>query len=271
MKFFTQKEVINFIKTSNNWNIINSLELKLKGNYTALIEVINKVSKRSDKYSFRIKKAWKDTLKFKKWNNYNEVLEKFVKLLKKEKLLLKENTLSIVSTVNSIEEKWEDFSFDSIISEEENLEKNFITEISKKEIDSFVWEQMSKILIKWDSMILEKTYWEKLKRKYVRKSIISILIKDIKTLVELKKRNKISEINKEIKIRYNNWKIQGLNIIENKDWIWLDWIEEWFLDKNLVNEVFTLCSLTDLSLDETKLKIWLNKILLKVKMNSIYF
>ena len=269
MNFFTQKEVIDFIKFYNKewaWELNQELRLKNK-NKTLLI--IN--SSKKEKYNFFIINNKNEKIYNEKGNNYNLVLEKLVKELLKRKLLSKEKTVSIISTIEDWKEEVEAFSFDNIILEE--TLKNWIDliEIKEKEIENFIWDWMNKILIRDEKMILEKRSWEKLERKYIKSSIILFLIKEIELLINLKKNKKIATINKEIVVRYKTWKIQNLNIVENQDDLNLDDWEAGFVDNNLVNDVFTVCSLSELTVNKNALKIWLNKILIKDKMLWIYF
>jgi len=269
MNFFTQKEVIDFIKFYNKewaWELNQELRLKNK-NKTLLI--IN--SSKKEKYNFFIINNKNEKIYNEKGNNYNLVLEKLVKELLKRKLLSKEKTVSIISTIEDWKEEVEAFSFDNIILEE--TLKNWIDliEIKEKEIENFIWDWMNKILIRDEKMILEKRSWEKLERKYIKSSIILFLIKEIELLINLKKNKKIATINKEIVVRYKTWKIQNLNIVENQEDLNLDDWEAGFVDNNLVNDVFTVCSLSELTVNKNALKIWLNKILIKDKMLWIYF
>ena len=269
MNFFTQKEVIDFIKFYNKewaWELNQELRLKNK-NKTLLI--IN--SSKKEKYNFFIINNKNEKIYNEKGNNYNLVLEKLVKELLKRKLLSKEKTVSIISTIEDWKEEVEAFSFDNIILEETSKNWIDLIEIKEKEIENFIWDWMNKILIRDEKMILEKRSWEKLERKYIKSSIILFLIKEIELLINLKKNKKIATINKEIVVRYKTWKIQNLNIVENQEDLNLDDWEAGFVDNNLVNDVFTVCSLSELTVNKNALKIWLNKILIKDKMLWIYF
>lgn len=266
MIFFTQKEVINFIKFYNNeWSWELSQELRLRKKNKILL-IVN--GSKKEKYNFFIINNKNERIYNEKGNNYNLVLEKLVKELLKRKLLTREKTVSIISTIKDWKEEFDAFSFDNVILEETS---NNLIEIKEEEIESFIWDWMNKILIRDEKMILEKRSWEKLERKYIKRSIIWFLIKEIELLINLKKNKKISTINKEIAIRYQTWKIQNLNVVENQEDLNLDDWEPGFIDNNLVNDVFTVCSLSELTINKNALKIWLNKILIKDKMLWIYF
>jgi len=205
----------------------------------------------------------------KEYTNYNILLKELMYFLKKENLFPIKKKLNkweviISSTIN---EYSEDISLDPFFSEKNN---QINERLSQEDIIEFTKnDKIEKIFINWNNLKVIMFNWIEYNREYSFNNVIKLIIWYLKELVNQKKDKNII-INNVISLFFLT-KSQNLNIIE-----WIDdetsinW-DEGFVDKNLINN-FTLCSLSELSIKEIDLKIWLNKIIIqKEEIKKIYF
>lgn len=278
MKYLIKKELIDLFKTASNLKTSVNKKYKLLKNKSVQViandknfwSVLNFETYWILLYSEKneIEKIWKSS-------NYNELLDEVYPFLNKKWLLLKEKSISIVSEIIENETKENNqFSFDETFNQKNLNNDEDLKQIQEKDIKNFLndWNFV-KIEINWKSMSLIKTYWKVNTLIYNRNSIIQILIEYIESLIKDKKENKIENINKEISIMFSDQSVQKLSILEWDDWESIQTKEKdnSYIDKNLVNSVFVLCSLNDLVINRTQLKIWLNKIIKRNEFRIIYF
>lgn len=259
MKYFSQINALEFFKDKQ----LNSIEFSLS--FWHSVQLL----KNSWNYVYLIK--WKSVSSTSTlYKNYSNLVEDLVTFLHKNKLLTKENTISITSEIIDYD-SWEDsFNFDNLIwnkSSDSNLKK-----LSDEDITKFLDDNIRSWFVKGDKLIINMKQWSSYEREYSREIVIRLIVKFIKKLVDNKKQNKNNEINHLLSFYFEK-KSQNLQIIENE---WEEIISNnssnWYVDKSLVNDTFVLCSLSDLAINETKLKIWLNKVLVRnEKISKFYF
>ena len=257
MKKYTQKTALQFFKEKKE----SYLQLQLKDNFSIILYIKRKGNKFSYSYEI-IKKGKANPLNFEESSNYNDFIEEIHSYLKKKKLLPKSSTwVSIEVNKNSLD--LEDFSLEVI---EVSKGDGSLSKLSLKDLEDNIYEvkikRNNKMIIIWEKKQEE--------RIYSRNDLIKIMVDYIKKLVNKRKNNSNFNINHLINVINNKGQNQKLNIVEEEGSIWGK-EENWFIDKNLINTVFFLCSLEDLAIDEQKLKIWLNKIMIKQNLFLVRF
>jgi len=261
MKYFTQNEALQFFKNLK-WSTINFL-LSSEHQIT--------FTSKNSKYQYSIK--WnKVNFTSEEYSNYSKLLDDCTKLLNKYKLIekWKENTITITSEINDFQSdtpNW--FSFDSLL-QTKDINKN-VQVLSESDIEEIILnDNLEKWIVSNWIITLYMKQGSSYQREYNRTTLISLIIRYIVNLVDNKKKLNSLVINNMISLYYET-KSQNLMISEWEG----DGGEvqsNWYLDNNLMNSSFVLCSLSDLVIDRTKLKIWLNKILVNTeKVWKIYF
>lgn len=227
------------------------------------------------------------------YTNYSKLLEDCYILLCKNKLITKSKSDSILITsttsdfsldsldtsndINSGAQGW--FSFDSLLQSNEDKDisrdnMKWVEALSENDINEIILDDnLEKWFVKDWVMTLMMKQWSTYVRVYNKLTFIGLLVKYIEVLVENKKRQNTLVINNTISL-YFQTKSQNLSIIEWEEWEWSFsawWEIEWYTDSNLINSSFVLCSLSDLVIDKTNLKIWLNKVILNTETISKFY
>lgn len=228
-------------------------------------------------YSFTISGS-EVNFKSKTYTNYSTLLNDCYKLLLKNKLIIRnQNTITITNTISDfsiLEEEQSKFSLDSLLkSKPQNIE--WISNLTDEDITEIILnDNLEKWFVKDGVITLIMKQWSTYVRQYNRLTFINLLIKYIEILVENKKKERTIKINNTISL-YFQTKSQNLSIIEWIEWDWeiisVEEDDKGYIDTNLINNNFILCSLSDLVIDKMKLKIWLNKIIINTETISKFY
>lgn len=232
-----------------------------------------------EKYAFGLLKLTpkKETLANKKYTSYNTCLDESFDLLWKYDIVDKDEAPSVSISDHSDQLASSTLSNDDISTKYANkIESD--GPLTQEDITDFVKDDtISKIECyeDKDAMRITMAHGWFYDRDFSTSVIISLLVSYVENEVERKK-NLWTVINKEITIYYLDNQYQTLRLYEGEDGnIEIDSggassNEKWLIDESLTN-TFVISSLSELSVNSTKLKIWLKNTLLSDDIHKIYF
>lgn len=290
---YTRQKVIDFFSTIEEGS--TSFELKDKSIITIIKKKEDKKSSYSLKFNFsdKIEKQLKDSLKAKGqesnletynnlitksfWNytTYTDMIHEFLSknnLLPvwfKDSLLIESSFSSTSDFDSNFEEKpkvepkeEKAFSFEDVLTWIPALSQTI--ETTKKDLDDFLDRKVISLTIdNTNNMLVRLKTGDTVTKTYKKDIVISLLCKFIVELVNNKKNNGWV-IDHLLTLHYEK-SVQNLNIMEGDDGEDIILDDDWFTDSKLSNSIFVLCSLSDLTVNENKLKVWLNKIMLNTE------
>ena len=252
MKKYTKKTTLEYFK---NIDIFNNITLQLDKKHMLILSK----GKEKAKYMITLLDANKQKVKMYFWDNYTEKCEEVYKEMKKLKLLphIEEGISIFTENLGQGAVQLDLFDMSDTSNTTDTFNK-LDSNILKQHLSDFLY----KIKIRNNKMVLISINDETTVR-YTKNDMVKILVEYVKLLVESKKNSKITNINHQIKLVGDNNQAQGLNIVESdNDGVTLT-KDKGFTDKQLMNSSFALCSLNELAVNDTKLRIWINKIITK--------
>lgn len=265
----TQEQVINDLRELTEWwTLLYSHSKwgvgikKIKQEWTRFKYVYNLVFSKPIK-DFNIK----ETPLNQEFTSYTSLIESLFTILYKYQCIERIKDTWVLLTSN-IYDTWYT-SFKHVDMSE--FDNHSITELTTEDIDDIITtDNIVKAIVQWNVIGLYMKQWTVTYKQYSKLTFVNLMIRYIQNLVHLKA-SSWKSINNKITLYYqSSW--QDLHIIESDNKDYDESTTKWLIDTNLTNTYYVLCSLEDLSIDERKLKMWINKTLISdQEITKVYF